>query len=183
MLDSDFVKTAIIFALTLSISLLIFVPKIIWHRKGSLSAINGGSAPSQLSMDSSAIEIDNSGRSTLRVVGLSRLYRASRYARERRPIASRTQTLNVTEIVSGLTTKQVEDLENVLQANLKVDNIDLRQLVQSIGIVISDEQEDVQDFTETSGSGPHRSSTVSSNLAPSNCTSTSDVEEAPEDSC
>lgn len=176
-----FVKTAIIFALTLSISLLIFVPKIIWHRKGSLGAITGGSGPSQLSMDPSAIEIDNSGRSALRVVGLSRISRASRYARERRPIASRTQALNITEVVSGLTTKQVEDLEKVLQSNLNVDNIDLRQLVQSIGIVISDEEEDVQDVTDTSGSGPYRSSTISSNLASSNCTTMSDDEEAPED--
>lgn len=109
MFNSDFVKAALLFFLTVSILSLIFIPKIIFLRKEKVEkADKSSSAPNFVS--------------TLR--GL----RSNQF--------STPDPMTTT----GLTKKEVEDLQQLLIKIGTIDEMtDLRSLVQSIGIVISDE--------------------------------------------
>ena len=109
MFNSDFVKAALLFFLTVSILSLIFIPKIIFLRKEKVEkADKSSSVPNFVS--------------TLR--GL----RSNQF--------STPDPMTTT----GLTKKEVEDLQQLLIKIGTIDEMtDLRSLVQSIGIVISDE--------------------------------------------
>ncbi len=147
-----------------------------WHRK---QAIGRDARPSRWSSYASSGDSgdnDLDGSSLLVTAGLNRKGRQSK------PVARKRDTLDATEIVSGLTIKQVDDLRKILQENLKIeDTIDLRQMVESVGVVISDDAREIQNLSSGRSSDTHRTSTVRfSNLAPSNSISRSeDDDDAP----
>ena len=88
--------------------------------------------------------------------------------------------MDTTEIVSGLTIKQVEDLRKLLQANLKIkEKIELRPMVESLGVVISDDAKEIQHLSNRSSSGAHRTSTVRFSNASSISISRSEDDDAP----
>ena len=67
--------------------------------------------------------------------------RFSKESRKETQMAIQIDSLEATEIVSGITKREVEDLRQLLiQIGTIDDMTDLRSLVQSIGIVISDDE-------------------------------------------
>ena len=115
--NSDFVETALIFVLTVSILLLIFVPKIGFLRveqDQKKNPLNGYSR--------------KSSTTSLRVMGTNTF----------EPRSSVIDPLAATIAINGVTTKQVEDLKQVL---IKLDTIDdatdLQSHVREVGINIS----------------------------------------------
>lgn len=131
--NSDFVKAAIIFFLSMSILLLIFVPKIMFHRKEK-----NGNLVRASNLTSSSGMVDASGTinvSSLRVMGRNQFHRETVQSQP-----EQVETMVATEVVSGVTKKQVEDLKRVLKQTGKIDDAtNLRSIVQSIGITITDE--------------------------------------------
>jgi hypothetical protein len=106
---SDFVKSVVVFILTMSILSLIFVPKVVflWKEKTDVHAV-----------DSNSVYVNS-----LRVLGFIN------------NVAS-IETKNT----DGITKKQVEDLRKILQtAGHITDSTDLQSLIESVGIVISDD--------------------------------------------
>jgi len=145
-----FVKVAIVFLLTMTILLLIFVPKIIFFRKEK----NGSDRRSRIE---SSLRVSGTDefmtrysipRSRLRDSGTNEF--VPRYStpgsslrvaatdifvpRNSEPIIS------TTEVVSGITWKQCEDLRQNLAQIGTIDNTaNFLSVVKSIGIIISDE--------------------------------------------
>ena len=110
LLLSDFVKSAVIFILTMSILSLIFVPKIMFLWKEKTDDLHAA--------DSNSVYVNS-----LRVLGSIN------------NVAS-IETKNT----DGITKKQVEDLRKILQtAGHITDSTDLQSLIESVGIVISDD--------------------------------------------
>jgi hypothetical protein len=106
---SDFVKSVVVFILTMSILSLIFVPKVVflWKEKTDVHAV-----------DSNSVYVNS-----LRVLGFIN------------NVAS-IETKNT----DGITKKQVEDLRKILQTVGHItDSTDLQSLIESVGIVISDD--------------------------------------------
>jgi hypothetical protein len=106
---SDFVKSVVVFILTMSILSLIFVPKVVflWKEKTDVHAV-----------DSNSVYVNS-----LRVLGFIN------------NVAS-IETKNT----GGITKKQVEDLRKILQTVGHItDSTDLQSLIESVGIVISDD--------------------------------------------
>jgi len=144
-----FVKSAIIFALTMSIQLLIFVPKIQFLRKDLARLRSGASRTNNrgsLITNGSAIVDNNAGSTTLgnslRVVGMNQNLKRSTYETARPP-PSRMGSFEATEVVSEITNRQVEDLRELLKETGKIDDAtDLHSLVQKAGIVVSNQEQD-----------------------------------------
>ena len=133
-LKPDFVEAAIIFVLTMSILLLIFIPKMLFLRKERRHATDRASHSSDHSFSNGAEAYIHS----LRVMGQKRF---SKESRKETQMAIQIDSLEATEIVSGITKREVEDLRQLLiQIGTIDDMTDLRSLVQSIGIVISDDE-------------------------------------------
>jgi hypothetical protein len=107
---SDFVKSAVVFILTTSILSLIFVPKVMFLWKEKTDVH---------AVDSNSVCYVNS----LRVLGFAN------------NVAS-IETKNT----DGITKKQVEDLRKILQTAGPInDSTDLQSLIESVDIVISDD--------------------------------------------
>ena len=133
-LKPDFVEAAIIFVLTMSILLLIFIPKMLFLRKERRHAMDRASHSSDHSFSNGAESYIHS----LKVMGQKRF---SKESRKETQMAIQIDSLEATEVVSGITKREVEDLRQLLiQIGTIDDMTDLRSLVQSIGIVISDDE-------------------------------------------
>jgi len=114
-----FVEVTLIFVLTLSILLLIFVPKILFLRKEQ------SSPPSS----HSSTRVTGGYTPGIRVVGRNQLFRES----------TQVEPIGATGTVGGITTKQMEELQELLKETGTInDKTDIQSLVQSVGIVISD---------------------------------------------
>ena len=138
--NSDFVKATIIFVLTMSILLLIFVPKIIFLRKEKADiAANRNSSITSYTSNASSTNL-----SSLRVMGTRQYVR-----RISAPVES---TIN-RDTSGGVTRKQMEDLRKILQKVGPIDNlVDLQALIESAGIVVSSDDrfpisQEFQDLT------------------------------------
>lgn len=161
-------KSAIVFALTMSIQLLVFVPKIQFLRR-DLARLKSGAARrnfhgSVVSDFSSTSQNDSAGKNlgsgslgnSLRVIGVNESLKKSTYTNEvARAPPSGIQT---TEVVSEITNKQIEDLRELLIESGKIDDTtDLRSLVQKVGIVVSDNEKcrerSIVRFASASSSG------------------------------
>mmetsp|Transcript_7169 Transcript_7169/g.17470 ORF Transcript_7169/g.17470 Transcript_7169/m.17470 type:complete len:1075 (-) Transcript_7169:74-3298(-) len=108
-----FVKVAIIFVLTITVLLLIFVPKILFLRRER--TVRGG-------------RVSTSG-GNLRVMGRNQFV----------PRMSGVTTTS-SGVVSGITKKNLEDLsQNLIKCGTIDDTTDLRSIFKRVGIIILDE--------------------------------------------
>ncbi len=137
---------AIIFALTMSITLFIFVPKINFLRRdlanlrsGNARVNNRGSVVTGIDASSST---DSSvlprSAGSLRVMKVSKNLKRSTYKQDASALRPSGGSIEALEVVSKITNKQVEDLRQLLKEAGQIDSAtDLRSLVEKVGVDVS----------------------------------------------
>lgn len=140
-------EAAIIFALTMSITLFIFVPKINFLRR-DLAKLRSGEArtnargslitgmESNSSTDSMGQRLSAAG--SLRVVGMNKNLKRSTYNQDAPALRPSGGSYDALDVTSEITNKQVEDLRQLLKEAGQIDSkTDLRSLVEKVGVVVS----------------------------------------------
>eukprot|EP00533_Pseudo-nitzschia_delicatissima_P012473 CAMPEP_0197276754 /NCGR_PEP_ID=MMETSP1432-20130617/15887_1 /TAXON_ID=44447 /ORGANISM="Pseudo-nitzschia delicatissima, Strain UNC1205" /LENGTH=392 /DNA_ID=CAMNT_0042742851 /DNA_START=189 /DNA_END=1367 /DNA_ORIENTATION=- len=141
-----FVEAAIIFALTVSITLFIFIPKMNFLKRDLAKLRSGEARTNQLgsvvsvgktSTTSDHLNLPRSGAS-LRVIGMKKNLRGSTSSQGSSALRPSGGSVEILEVVSEITNKQVEDLRQLLKEIRQIDSAtDLRSLVEKVGVVVS----------------------------------------------
>ena len=139
-------EAAIIFALTVSITLFIFIPKMNFLKRDLAKLRSGEASTNRLgsvvsvgrtSTTSDHLNLPRSGAS-LRVVGMKKNLRGSTYSQGSSALRPSGGSAEILEVVSEITNKQVEDLRQLLKETGQIDSAtDLRSLVEKVGVVVS----------------------------------------------
>lgn len=125
-MNEDFVQVAIVFLLTMSILLLIFIPKIHFY-------IQEKRNPELVPASASRYVHRHSLRVTGRTTILDSLHRSVQQVGNSQPIPT-------TEVIHGITKTQLEDLRHMLVGIGTIDDTtDLRSIVGCVGIIVSDQ--------------------------------------------